>query len=46
MSICVRCRLYFFKESDFHKYESGCIKILGLYIYKYDEYIYIVNKVY
>ena len=37
VTICIRCQLYFFIEGDFHKYESDCIEILGLYIYKYGE---------
>ncbi len=37
MKICIKCQLYFFIESNFHKYKSDYIKILGLYIYKYDE---------
>ncbi len=35
MMICIRCQLYFFIEGNFHKYESDCIEILELYIYKY-----------
>ena len=44
VTIYVRCQLYFFIESDFHKYESDYIEILGLYINKYDKQTYLANK--
>ncbi len=44
VTICIKYQLYFFIEGNFHKYESDCVEILGLYIYKYDEQIYLANK--